>query len=96
MLRGNFYTLEVDSQGLLLIENKSKLLKFKGKAVLRHIEVSPGSIAFEAHVIGESIDFYPSIFGENSFKVELAGQKPVKEKGFVRIPQGAAKITLKK
>jgi hypothetical protein len=95
-IRGNKYTLEADSGRLALFKDQTKLFEYKGKGVLRHIEVSPKSIAFEAHVIGEAIDFYPSIFGEKSFKVELAGQKPVKKKGFVRIPQGSVKVVLKR
>ena len=94
-LRGDFYTLEVDSQGLLLIKNKTKLFEFKGKAVLRHIEVSGGTLVFEAHVMGESMDFYPLIFQGKSFAVESREKKIVKMKDFIRVPRGIAKVVLK-
>jgi len=94
-LRGNFYTLEVDSRGLLLIENKSKLLEFKGKAVLRHIEVSRDTIGFEAHVISDVMDFYPLIFQGKSFDMESKEKKVVKMKDFIRVPRGITKVVLK-
>ncbi|UCH95332.1 MAG: hypothetical protein JSV88_00415 [Candidatus Aminicenantes bacterium] len=94
-LRGDFYTLEVDDQGLLLIKNKRELLKYKGKAVLRHLEVSRDTLAFEAHVIGEAVDFYPLIFQGKSFDVESEEEKVVKMKDFIRVPRGITKIVLK-
>jgi len=94
-LRGDFYTLEVDNQGLLLIKNKTKLFEFKGKAVLRHIEVSGGTLVFEAHVMGEAMDFFPLIFQGKSFAVESREKKIVKMKDFIRVPRGIAKVVLK-
>jgi hypothetical protein len=94
-LQGNFYTLEVDNQGLLLIKNKRKLFEFKGKAVLRHLEVSYGSISFEAHVIGDVMDLYPLIFQGKPFDVEPGEKKIVKMKDFIRVPRGITRIVLK-
>jgi hypothetical protein len=94
-LQGNFYTLEVDSQGLLLIKNKRKLFEFKGKAVLRHLEVSRDSVAFEAHVISDAMDFYPLIFQGKSFDVEPGEKKIAKMKDFIRVSRGITKVMLK-
>jgi hypothetical protein len=94
-LRGNFYTLEVDNQGLLLIKNKRKLFEFKGRAILRHLEVSRDIVAFEAHVINDTMDFYPLIFQGKPFEVKSGEKKVVKMKDFIRVPQGITKVVLK-
>jgi neutral trehalase len=95
-IRGSTYTLEADSRGLALFTDQNKLFEYKGKAVLRDIEVTKKRISFEANVISDAVDFYPSMFKKKSFKVELDGKKAGKKKGFVSIPKGAAKVVLKR
>jgi hypothetical protein len=95
-LHGNFYTIEVDNQGLLLIRNKTRLFEYKGIAVLRHIEVSYDLLSFEAHIIGDAIDLYPLIFQDIPFTVESRENKAVKIKNFIRIPRGITRVKIKK
>jgi hypothetical protein len=79
-IRGDTYTLEVDSQSLVLFKNQIKIFEFKGRGVLRHIEISEEVVKFEAHVVSESLDFKASIF---------------KKKESINIPQGIKKISIK-
>lgn len=94
--RGEGYTLEADKDGMELCKGESKLFKYKGKAVLRRVEVTDEVIEFEAHVVGDFMDFYPTVFSGKDFKVKVDGGQAVKMKSFVRVPRGVVKVLVEK
>jgi glycogen debranching enzyme len=90
------YSLEVDNRSLVLSKNGTELFHYKGKAVLRRIETTDKTLVFEAHVIGDAVDFYPSVFKGKPFRVKSEGQPIVTNKEFIRSPKGTTKIIIKK
>lgn len=91
----NIYELEADKRSLELIKNRSKILEYKGRAVLRDLEISKKSIKFEANVISDKLDFYPLLFSGKtlSIVVEVTGVK--QERNFISIPRGCFKIEIR-
>ncbi|MCK4836037.1 MAG: hypothetical protein KAT17_05345, partial [Candidatus Aminicenantes bacterium] len=94
-IQNQIYTLVTDDKTFTLYQENIKFFAFEGKAVLRHINIKPESIEFEAHVIEDSINFFPFLFASKSFKVKSTGKRAKKKDSYVCIPKGICKVVLK-
>jgi hypothetical protein len=95
-LMGHTYSLEADNESLALSKDGKPLFRFTGKAVLRRLEISDGKIAFEANILSDALDFYPTLFNGKSFNVQLDGKKAGKKKNSVQLEPGTVNVTLKR
>jgi hypothetical protein len=95
-LQKSNYTLIADRETLQLDKDNKKLFRFKGKAVLRHLCISKNVLKFEAHVVGESLDFFPDCFRGIPLEIESSREINFKKKSYLRIPVGITTVTLRK